>query len=49
MEIPGPGIYQAAPETYATVIETQDTLTHCSGQGIEPVPLQQPEFLQSYS
>ena len=44
MEVPGPGI---EPEPQLSL--TPDTLTHCTGLGIEPVPPQQPQLLKSDS
>lgn len=41
-EIPGPGI-KSEPQLQ----QDQILLTHCTGPGIEPTPLQQPEPLQS--
>ena len=39
----------ATAATYATAMATQDPLTHCARLGIEPVPPQWPEPLQSDS
>ena len=36
----------AAIATYTPTVVTQDPLTHCTGPGIEPEPLQQLELLQ---
>ena len=40
---------QEAAMTYATAAATPNPLTHCTGPGIEPAPLQRPELLQSDS
>ena len=41
--------FQAAVVTYAAAAATLDPLTHYTGPGMEPLPLQQPEQLQSDS
>lgn len=41
-EVPGPGIESEPHAAMATL----DTLTHCAGPGIKPLPLQRPELLQ---
>ena len=33
--------------TYATAVVMLDSLIHCAGLGIEPVPLQQPKLCDS--
>ena len=44
MEVAGPGI-----ESELQLPAMPDPLTHCTGPGSKPVPLQQPELLQSDS
>ena len=38
-----------AAATYTTAVAVPDPLTHCTGLGIEPAPLQWPELLQAES
>lgn len=49
MQLPGPGLNQAAATTYASAAAMPDPLTRRTGLGTEPEPLQQPELLQSDS
>ena len=37
----------ARAATYTVAEAMPDTLTHCTGPGIEPIPPQQPELMQS--
>ena len=36
---------QVTAATYASIAVSQDPLTHCTGLGIEPMPLHLPELL----
>ena len=52
MEVSGSG-FESEPQdlnmTYPLAVATWDPLTHSARPGIEPVPPQQPELLQSNS
>ena len=46
---PKPGVEYTPTPTLVGPVVTPTPLTHCTGPGIEPLPLQQPEPLQSDS
>ena len=46
MEVFRPGTESVTATTYAAGVATRDPLTHCTGPGIQPIPLQQPAPLR---